>query len=184
MKSWYGKVVREIKTKDGETVIIRYPTWEDRGQFYRLERETMIKEGSKGKTTRSSAHKVFMKNLLRTAEGKGVFLLADYKGEIIGDAIAWTWQNTCDHIAGAGVGVRKQYWNNGIGTQLMETIFEEVRRRVKGIKGIALESDESNKAANHIYEKLGFKIYGTLKGGTQNRKTKQLEASLKWIKNV
>lgn len=66
------------------------------------------------------------------------------------------------HIAYVwGVYVRKERRGKGIGKMLMESLLEEIAKN-KEIEKIDLNVNTSQLSAVHLYEKLGFKIAGTL----------------------
>ncbi|MEG9194344.1 MAG: ribosomal protein S18-alanine N-acetyltransferase [Candidatus Methanoglobus sp.] len=58
------------------------------------------------------------------------------------------------------IAVRKEFRGSGIGEYLMKRAIERLRE--KGKKEIALEVRVSNKIAQKLYEKLGFKITETI----------------------
>jgi RimJ/RimL family protein N-acetyltransferase len=61
-----------------------------------------------------------------------------------------------------GVYVRPEYRNRGIGKQLITAIIEEIKN-TKGISKIRIGVNPTQKAAEHIYKKFGFKKVGLLK---------------------
>lgn len=74
------------------------------------------------------------------------------------------------HRASVAIAVLKDYWNQGIGTQLFNALFEIAKS--KGVQQIELDFIEGNNRARALYEKLGFRITGVkydatkLKDGT------------------
>lgn len=83
------------------------------------------------------------------------YLVADEEGKIIGSC-------GLRDIVGEGeitnVAVKQEYRNRGIGFLMLCELIEAGRQR--GIEAFTLEVRESNAAAIHIYEKLGFKTEG------------------------
>ena len=61
-----------------------------------------------------------------------------------------------------GVYVKKEHRGQGIGKQLMEAAIAEIKN-LKGITKIRLEVNPTQKAAERLYRKLGFKEAGRLK---------------------
>ena len=74
------------------------------------------------------------------------------------------------HRASVAIAVLQDYWNQGIGTQLMNALLEIAKS--KEVQQIELEFIEGNTRARALYEKLGFRITGVkydaikLKDGT------------------
>ncbi len=64
------------------------------------------------------------------------------------------------HIAGCGINVHPDYWNQGVGSALMAAIID-VADNWLNLKRIELEVFVDNAAAIHLYEKFGFVIEGT-----------------------
>ena len=64
------------------------------------------------------------------------------------------------HRAELGMTVKKAYWNQGIGSMLMEHLIQHAKSN--GLELIYLEVRYDNAAAIHLYEKYGFRQTGTL----------------------
>ena len=63
------------------------------------------------------------------------------------------------HRCELALALKKDYWGAGIGTKAME-ILEEAALRI-GYEQMELEVLTDNDAAFHLYEKFGFKVFGT-----------------------
>jgi RimJ/RimL family protein N-acetyltransferase len=63
------------------------------------------------------------------------------------------------HRGGFGISILKEYWGLGIGSILSNIIIDNASSM--GFEQIELEVVSDNKRAIHLYEKLGFHIYGT-----------------------
>jgi RimJ/RimL family protein N-acetyltransferase len=61
-----------------------------------------------------------------------------------------------------GVYVRREYRDRGIGKQLVAAVMEEIKN-IKGITKIKIGVNPTQKAAEHLYLKFGFKPVGLLK---------------------
>jgi RimJ/RimL family protein N-acetyltransferase len=69
---------------------------------------------------------------------------------------------TRDRIAHRGeiaISVKKEYWNNGIGTEMMKKLIEFGKDEA-GLSVIQLTVKADNEKAIHLYNKLGFKQIG------------------------
>ena len=65
------------------------------------------------------------------------------------------------HRAIFSISVRKDYWDQGIGTKMIESIFEQAKKMK--IRIIELEVIADNVRAIHLYHKMGFVDIGTYK---------------------
>lgn len=65
------------------------------------------------------------------------------------------------HRAIFSISVRKDYWDQGIGTEMIENIFEQAKKMK--IRIIELEVIADNVRAIHLYHKMGFVDIGTYK---------------------
>ncbi|MGE5676976.1 MAG: GNAT family N-acetyltransferase, partial [Pseudomonadota bacterium] len=65
------------------------------------------------------------------------------------------------HTGEFGVSVLKDYWGNGLGTELVEYLIEWCREG-KAIRKINLRVRTDNHNAIHVYKKLGFVEEGTI----------------------
>ena len=65
------------------------------------------------------------------------------------------------HRAIFSISVKKEYWNQGIGTEMIEKIFEQARNMK--IRIIELEAITDNERGIHLYHKMGFADIGIYK---------------------
>ncbi len=63
------------------------------------------------------------------------------------------------HRVGMGIALYQKYTGLGIGKVMIENLFEIARE--KGLEQIELEVVTDNERAIALYQKMGFKIYGT-----------------------
>jgi GNAT superfamily N-acetyltransferase len=61
-----------------------------------------------------------------------------------------------------GMYVRKEYRSQGIGKKLLEAVLEEIQN-LKGVTKIKIGVNPTQKAAEHLYRKYGFKVAGHFK---------------------
>lgn len=95
--------------------------------------------------------------------------VAEYKGEISGLYILHPNNvGRCGHISNASYAVSSKVRGKGIGRVLVEHSLFMARQ--KGFRILQFNAVvASNKAAIALYEKLGFKTIGTVKGGYFNK---------------
>jgi RimJ/RimL family protein N-acetyltransferase len=67
------------------------------------------------------------------------------------------------HVGEFGVQVLKDYWNLGIGKELIKCLINWAKEN-KSIYKISLKVRADNQNAIHVYKKLGFKEEGILRG--------------------
>ena len=65
------------------------------------------------------------------------------------------------HRAILSISVKKDYWNQGIGTEMLNRIFEEAKNM--NIRVIELEVISDNLRGINLYHKMGFEDIGTYK---------------------
>ena len=65
------------------------------------------------------------------------------------------------HRAKLSISVRKEYWNQGIGTEMLKRIVEQAKKMKISI--IELEVIADNVRAIHLYHKMGFTDIGLYK---------------------
>ncbi|MFW5993917.1 MAG: GNAT family N-acetyltransferase [Halanaerobiaceae bacterium] len=91
-----------------------------------------------------------------------LFILARVDGRIVG-SLGFTGSelNRYSHQGEFGMSVLREYWGNGIGSLLIETLINWAADN--GITRISLRVDEDNERGIRLYEKFGFQQEGILK---------------------
>ena len=86
----------------------------------------------------------------------GVMMLALVEGKVAGNCSINGRGNKRRvlHRCGLAIALKKEFWNLGIGTAMMEYL-EELARQI-GYEQIELEVVEGNDTAKRLYEKCGF----------------------------
>lgn len=93
-----------------------------------------------------------------------IFLVARDGKEIVGTGNYTSFRKKrMAHRGEFGISVRKSYWNQGVGTMLMEHILDFAKNVAKS-EIVSLEVRSDNEAAIHLYRKFGFEKIGTFKG--------------------
>lgn len=88
-----------------------------------------------------------------------IIVVAKENGKIVGNASLNRQPRRMNHRAGLAVSVLKDYWNKGIGSQLMEKIIQFAKNNKISI--IDLEVRQDNLSAITLYKKYGFYKIGT-----------------------
>lgn len=84
-----------------------------------------------------------------------VMLVAKDDGKIVGSASLSRMPRRMSHRGDFAITVLKEYWNNGIGGQLLSAIINFAKQNSFDIIDLQVRSD--NLHAIHLYEKYGFK---------------------------
>lgn len=89
----------------------------------------------------------------------GIFLIAEKDNKIVGSAsVTWINKLRIRHCAEYGTAILKDYWYQGIATQLFKEIIQIAKECE--IEKINLETSNANTNAINLYKKLGFTIEG------------------------
>lgn len=88
-----------------------------------------------------------------------VELIATCGGRIIGDASLSRLPRRMQHRGDFGIAVLREYWNQGVGSLLMQAVLRFARENAFELIELQVRSD--NAAAIHLYEKFGFQRFGT-----------------------
>ena len=87
-----------------------------------------------------------------------IMLLAKCDDKIIGCASLSRLPRRMKHRGDFAISVAKEYWNKGIGSQLLNNIIAFAKENKFEIIDLQVRSD--NKSAIYLYEKYGFKKIG------------------------
>ncbi|MFN2363711.1 MAG: GNAT family N-acetyltransferase, partial [Halarsenatibacteraceae bacterium] len=102
----------------------------------------------------------FLKNMNQSENN--IFIITRVDGRIAGNlGFTGSELNRYSHQGEFGMSVLKDYWGNGIGSLLIETLINWAEEN--GITRISLRVDEDNTRGQKLYEKFGFQQEGTLR---------------------
>jgi len=151
--------MKSIQLKTGETVLLREAFKEDATELinylYKIGGESNFLTFGDGELSISVSDEETLLRDSRNAENK-IMILAFVGDEIIG----------CLHFTGGarartkhsgefGVSVLRAYWDQGIGTALVEALIHWVKAS-EIIRKLNLRVRSDNERAVRVYEKLGF----------------------------
>lgn len=100
---------------------------------------------------------------IRLAENSrdDVLFVAKDGDRIIGDASLSRLPRRMNHRGDFGIGVLREYWNQGVGSRLMDEVLRFAKEN--GFEIVELQVRSDNAPAIHLYEKFGFRKMGTHK---------------------
>ncbi len=106
----------------------------------------------------------FYKSVL---DGKRVAFVAVADGKVVGSCEARSMLRGQTHVGELGIAIKKEYRSMGIG----QALIKEVLKRSRGkFEILTLKVFGHNARAKHVYQKMGFMQYGTLKKGIKRGK--------------
>ncbi|MBO5569981.1 MAG: GNAT family N-acetyltransferase [Clostridia bacterium] len=114
--------------------------------------------GSEGMLITLEQEKAFLDSVKEKEHS--VFYCAWQGSVLVGTANLSGMPRRMSHRAELGISVLKSYWNNGIGSMLMQKIIDYAKQH--DIEIINLEVRSDNMSAIHLYEKYGYKKTGTI----------------------
>ena len=109
------------------------------------------------------------KSLKQMEEKKGLLLLAFIEGKLVGNLSLHLKERTEKHIGVMGISVKKGFRNLGIGTKLIKQFLKLAKQELPDLEILTLSVYASNDRAKHVYQKLGFKKYGSLPRGVKRK---------------
>ena len=99
----------------------------------------------------------FLENLSK--DSRSVMLLALDSETIVANGCIEGYKNLrFRHRCNLAISVRKPYWGNGIGSEMMRRLIAFAKE--SGAEVISLEVRSDNKSAKALYRKFGFTRYG------------------------
>ena len=159
-------VVFRFTAGDGTVLIFREPGPSDAMQFMRFI-NAFVNERMSGilinKKATLKAQKAWLKgNMADIRRRKGVMLLAEKDGRIVGNCSASRMPWKSDHVADIGIALSKEIRGQGVGEALMTQTIELARGRMRGLEMLYLKVFDYNERAQALYKKLGFVEVGRI----------------------
>lgn len=159
-------VIDEVRfqLKDGREALLRSPKEEDaEGALEYLavtsgETEYLLRYPEEcGKYTLEGEKKLFEQ---RNASPDEAMIMCIVDGRIAGMcSISFFTRIKTKHRASVAIAMLRDFWNQGIGTKMFEEMIRIAENREDAMQ-IELEFIEGNTRAQHLYEKMGFRVMG------------------------
>jgi len=151
--------MKQLALKNGDAVIIRQANKSDARKIIECVNEISSESDfltfGKGEFAMSvEQEEKYLDNISR--QNNALYLIAEINETIIGTlSFSGGLRPRTAHTGEFGVSVLKEYWSNGIGTELINNLIEWCKQ--SGIiRKINLLVRTDNSQAIHIYKKLGF----------------------------
>jgi len=167
-----GKIIEIFETKKGNSIVIRYPKWEDLDSLTSFinevsKEDTYITFSGEKVTKEEEVEHVL--NLFRGIEYLNRVYLCCFAGsELVGTASidrVLTGRRRRRHIGLFGITLAQKYRGEGIGEKMSRIIIEEAKRHIPGLTMLLLNVYGQNHIAQSLYKKLGFKEVGRMPKG-------------------
>ena len=148
----YTYIIREADSDDAEKMILylNQVGGESDNLLYGENEFTVPAEGVKRKLAMS-----------KDAENSIVLIALENEQIIARAELDGYYPARIRHRAKFSISVRKAYWNQGIGTEMIKRIFEQAKKMKIGV--IELEVITDNAGAIALYHKMGFVDIGIYK---------------------
>ena len=154
-------IKEEFTAKDGRTIILRKPRWDDLDGLLDFVNSLVREEAlinRIGEVSRSEEIEFLARRLSDIENKKVIQLVADVDGMIVGNAEVVKLSGWESHVGKLGVSVRSGYRRIGIASKLIETLIRQAKK--EKLRIILLAVYEDNLPAITLYKKLGFKEIG------------------------
>jgi L-amino acid N-acyltransferase YncA len=162
-----GSVFKEFKAKDGRKVILRAPKWEDIDDMMECI-NSLVEEGADimkdQKVTREQESDWLAQCLSGIEKGTQVYVAAEVDGKLVGTShVSRFSPRRQSHVGQLGIVIKNGYRDIGIGTEMMKELIEQSKKMQ--LKVLTLNLFATNKRAQHVYQKVGFKEVGRIPKG-------------------
>ncbi len=157
--------MKQLNLKNGNLLVIRKANKSDAKEIldyiYTISSESdflTFGEGEFDKTIEEEEN--FIDNISK--QNNALFIIAEIEGKIVGNLnFSGGTRSRLAHTGEFGVSILKEYWEQGIGTELIKYLIEW--SKASGvIRKIDLRVRSDNDLAIHVYKKLGFKEEGVI----------------------
>ena len=155
---------RTLTLRDGRTAVLRSPREADIPSLLELlrrvteETDFLMRYPEEAGEITPEQEKAFIEDV--NGHAHNAMVLCVVEGRVVGScSISTSHRIELRHRAGIGISVLRDFWGQGIGTALLETVIEAARRNPNLLQ-IELEFIEGNHRARRLYEKMGFRIVG------------------------
>lgn len=161
------KFLKKIKTSAGKEIILRFPRKDDVYELMEfinklVDEDTFISNVKK--VTKKEEEKYVSERLKKISHNEGLCVVAEHEGKIVANSTIDRVGGRSEHVGLFGIAVAKGFRNEGLGSILMEEILKLAKEKLK-LKIVYMSMFSTNKRAEYVYEKFGFRECGRIPKG-------------------
>ena len=156
--------MKKIQLKNGKAAILRKATKEDAEQLIKYmdtiatESDFLTFEEGELKLTVKKQQAIIENNRMESK----LFIIVILEDKIVGNlSFSAGHRIRSKHAGEFGITVLKEYWNNGVASEMLDFMIEWAKLN-KVTRKINLRVRADNPRAIHLYSKFGFKCEGIL----------------------
>lgn len=157
--------IKSFRSKKGNEVTFRYPEKTDFADMFSFACDIGAEDtfvALDKPPTEAEEHDFFDRMIREVEEKESIYLMAYVGGIFAGNGRVNRGKGRHRHVGSMGISLRAAYRDEGIGTELMKSLIDEAG--ALGLRLLTLTCFETNVAALHVYEKLGFRKAGVIPG--------------------
>lgn len=165
-----GQVITKFTSKKGKEIELRIPKLGDEQEYLDFINSIIAEDDFilyNQPLDIEQETKWLEKTIKNIEASKSLYLTAFCDGKIIGNSSLDFGKGRKKHVAGFGITIKSGYREGGIGTKMMEILFNEAKQI--GIKLIDLGVYCTNDRAINAYKKMGFTQHGVLPKAISHR---------------
>lgn len=160
----FGALIKTFESKKGNTVTFRYLKSDDLDGMLtyinELIREDTFIEMSGQELTREEEEKFMQETLSKMKKDEVRMVIVEVNGVYAGSGGVEKQTYRKQHVGVVGISLAKAVREEGIGTQLLQTLIEEAKSL--GLKLLELNVFENNPRAIRTYKRAGFRTGGII----------------------
>lgn len=158
-----GMILKRFTAKDGRTVTLRTPRWEDLDDLVEFI-NSLVEEGAdimqNRKVTREEEADWLGRRLALLERDEELSLVAEVDGKVVANSEITKRGGYSRHVGGLGIAIKNGYRDVGIGTEMLKTLISQAK--IMDLSVLTLTVFSTNKRAFHVYEKVGFEETGRM----------------------
>lgn len=158
-----GQVVAKFTSKKGKEIELRIPKLGDEQEYLDFINSIIAEDDFilyDQLLDIEKETKWLKKTIKNIKASKSLYLTAFCDDKIIGNSSLDFGKGRKNHVAGFGITIKSGYREEGIGTKMMEILFDEAKK--VGAKIMELGVYCTNQRAINAYKKMGFVQHGVL----------------------
>ncbi len=157
-----GEIVKKFKSKKGKEIILRSLKTSDAKELMVMINSVIAEDDyilMLDKVTLKQEKETVQKWLKKIRKNEMIILVVEYKDKIIGNSEVKIGTGARSHVGNFGITLVKDFREEGIGSVLMKESLALAKKLLK-VSLITLEVYSTNKRAQSLYKKTGFKKVG------------------------